>query len=170
MTWAADEFATVDLGDKRLNSRLVKLAEQLGAKPTASIPAACGGWGDTAAAYRMLDNERCDWREIIEAHGRCTVQRMTGLAVALCLHDTTELDFNGQTIQGIYSPPPRGTPRNGWKRGEGRAGEGPEPELTQMERLVAPGWDEAACRSRRLRRAACRPKDRGPDGDTSHGR
>ena len=101
MSWAAEEFATADLGDKRLNARLVKLAGQFAAKPTASIPAACGGWGDTAAAYRMLDNERCDWREIVEAHGRCTVQRMSGLAVVLCLHDTTELDFNGQTIQGL---------------------------------------------------------------------
>lgn len=101
MSWAADEFATVELGDKRLNSRLVKLAQQLAAKPTASIPAACGGWGDTAAAYRMLDNERCDWREIIESHGRCSMQRMADLPVVLCLHDTTELDFNGQTIQGL---------------------------------------------------------------------
>lgn len=101
MTWAKEEFATVDLGDKRLNNRLMKLAEQLGAKPTASIPAACGGWGDTAAAYRLLDNERCDWREIIEAHGRRAVQRMAGLAVVLCLHDTTELDFNGQMIDGL---------------------------------------------------------------------
>ena len=101
MSWAAEEFSTVELGDKRLNNRLVKLAEQLAAKPTASIPAACGSWGDTAAAYRMLGNERCDWREVIEAHGRCTVQRMAGLPVVLCLHDTTELDFNGQTIQGL---------------------------------------------------------------------
>ena len=101
MTWAEEEFSTVQLGDKRLNRRLIKLAEQLAAKPTQSIPAACGGWGDTAAAYRMLDNERCDWREIIEAHGRCAVQRMAGLAVVLCLHDTTELNFNGQTIQGL---------------------------------------------------------------------
>lgn len=101
MTWAAEEFATVQLGDKRLNDRLIKLAEQLAAKPTASIPSACGGWGDTAAAYRMLDNERCDWREVIEAHGRCAMQRMAGLPVVLCLHDTTELDFNGQTIQGL---------------------------------------------------------------------
>jgi hypothetical protein len=101
MSWAADEFATVELGDKRLNDRLVKLSEQLAAKPTASIPGACGGWGDTAAAYRMLDNERCDWREIIEAHGRATVKRMVDLPVVLCLNDTTELDFNGQTIQGL---------------------------------------------------------------------
>lgn len=34
MTWAAQEFGTVDLADKRLSSRLVKLAEQLAAKPT----------------------------------------------------------------------------------------------------------------------------------------
>ena len=101
MNWAAEEFATVELGDKRLNKRLVKLAQQLADKPTASIPGACGGWGDTAAAYRMLDNERCDWREIIETHGRCAVQRMAGLPVVLCLHDTTELDFNGQTIEGL---------------------------------------------------------------------
>jgi hypothetical protein len=101
VTWAAEEFETVQLGDKRLNSRLIKLAEQLAAKPEASIPSACGGWGDTAAAYRLLDNERCDWREIIEAHGRCAMQRMAELPVVLCLHDTTELDFNGQTIQGL---------------------------------------------------------------------
>jgi len=62
MIWAASKFATVELGEKRL----VKLKQQLAAKPAASIPGACGGWGDTAAAYRILDDERCDWREIIE--------------------------------------------------------------------------------------------------------
>lgn len=101
MSWAAEEFSTVALGDKRLNERLIKLSEQLAAKPTASIPGACGGWGDTAAAYRMLDNDRCDWREIIGAHGRSAMLRMAKLPVVLCLNDTTELDFNGQTIQGL---------------------------------------------------------------------
>ena len=101
MTWAREEFGTARLGDKRLNDRRVKLAGQWAAKPTAGIPAACGRWGDTAAAYRMLDNERCDGREVIEAHGRCAARRMAGLPVVLCLIDTTELDFNGQTIQGL---------------------------------------------------------------------
>lgn len=77
------------------------MVQQLAAKPTASIPAACGGWGDTTAAYRMLDNERCDWREILQAHGHCTEQCMAELNVVLCLHDTTELDFNGQEIEGL---------------------------------------------------------------------
>jgi len=101
MGWAAEEFGTAQLGDKRLNSRLVKLAETLGAMPSQSIPSACGGWGDTVAAYRLLSNERCDWREMIESHGRCTEERMKALPVVLCLNDTTELDFNGQRINGL---------------------------------------------------------------------
>ena len=74
------------------------------AQPEHSIPTAAGGWGDTAAACRMLDNKRCDWREVLEAHSHCTTQRMTALPVVLCLTDlidTTELDFNGQTITGL---------------------------------------------------------------------
>jgi hypothetical protein len=101
MSWAAEEFATVDLGDKRLNKRLVKVAQQWADKPSQSIPTAAGGWGDTAAAYRMLDNPRCDWREILGAHCHSTTERMSALPVVLCLTDTTELDFNGQTIMGL---------------------------------------------------------------------
>lgn len=81
MNWAGEEFAAVDLGDKRLNQRLIKVAQQWADKPSQSIPTAAGGWGDTAAAYRMLDNERCDWREILEAHSQCTMQRMVALPV-----------------------------------------------------------------------------------------
>ena len=75
----------MDLGDKRLNKRLVKVVQQWAGKPSQSIPTASGGWGDTAAAYRMLDNERCDWREVLEAHSHCTTQRMAALPVVLCL-------------------------------------------------------------------------------------
>ncbi len=48
------EFKGIDLGDKRLNQRAVLLAEQLSGNPTASIPQACGGWAETAAAYRFF--------------------------------------------------------------------------------------------------------------------
>lgn len=51
MGWAAQEFAGVDLGDKRLNRRLARVAQQWADKPTQSIPGASAGWGDTAAAY-----------------------------------------------------------------------------------------------------------------------
>ena len=42
MSWAAEEFATVNLGhkwlNKRLNKRLVKVVQQWADKPTQSIP------------------------------------------------------------------------------------------------------------------------------------
>ena len=72
MNWAAQEWATADLGDRRLNRRLIKVAQQLADQPTASIPGACGGWTETAGAYHLLGNERFDWRDVIEPHARCT--------------------------------------------------------------------------------------------------
>lgn len=43
MGWAQAEFETIHLGDKRLDRRLVLLAERLAGNPTASIPGACKG-------------------------------------------------------------------------------------------------------------------------------
>ena len=55
MTWAEEEFAGADLGDKRLNRRLMKLTERFADKPTASIPGACSDWSETQAVYRFFD-------------------------------------------------------------------------------------------------------------------
>jgi hypothetical protein len=84
------------LGDPRLTKRLIRLADDLSSNPTASIPMACGGWAETKAAYRLLDNEALDWRALLEAHRQPTIGRMAGLTRVLCLQDTTELDFTSQ--------------------------------------------------------------------------
>jgi hypothetical protein len=49
--------------------------ERLAADPTASVPKACNGWGETVAAYRFFDNEGVDWRGILEPHWQQTQQR-----------------------------------------------------------------------------------------------
>ena len=54
--WAHEEMKTADLKDKRLNARLVQVLSDLGERPTASIPAACGGHKESVAAYRFFDN------------------------------------------------------------------------------------------------------------------
>lgn len=89
------------LGDERLNKRAKVLMERLSAKPTASIPMACRGWGETVAAYRFLGNDDVDWQAILAPHWERTCERMRAHAVVLCLQDTTELDFNGQGIAGL---------------------------------------------------------------------
>ena len=101
MDWVQQELAGVSLGDKRLNKRSVKLLERLATKPSASIPGACRGWGETMAAYRFLQQESVEWSDIIQPHRDCTLQRCQSHPVILALQDTTELDFNGQSIEGL---------------------------------------------------------------------
>ncbi|EAR20480.1 IS4/Tn5 family transposase DNA-binding protein [Nitrococcus mobilis] len=57
MGWVAAEFEGIDLGDRRLDSRVVLLLERLADKPAASIPGVCNGWGETQAAYRFFAQE-----------------------------------------------------------------------------------------------------------------
>ncbi|QQS53163.1 MAG: transposase [Candidatus Competibacteraceae bacterium] len=96
MSWAQAEFHDLELGDARRTQRLIRWVDDLSAHPTGSIPLACGGWAETKAADRLLDNPAVDWREILEVHTQRTVARMAGQPVVLCLQDTTELDFTTQ--------------------------------------------------------------------------
>ena len=70
--------------------------DDLSAQPTRSIPLVSGGWAETKAAYRLLDKDALDWREILEVHTQRTAERMQGCRFVLCIQDTTELDFTSQ--------------------------------------------------------------------------
>ena len=89
----AAELTGIDLGDVRLNRRSQALIEALAADPAASINAACGGWGDTMAAYRFFDNDSVTPEQILEPHREATRQRIAEHPVVLVVQDTTELDF-----------------------------------------------------------------------------
>lgn len=104
--WAAEEFAGAELGDGRLNRRLIKLAATFADKPTASIPGACPDWAETQAVYRFFDQassvkRALGWQDILDPHIARSEARMRQHPVVLCLQDTTELDFNGQDIAGL---------------------------------------------------------------------
>ncbi len=86
----------IELGDARWTRRLIKLVEDLSTRPTGSIPLASGGWAETKAAYRLLDMEALDWRELLGVHTERTRERLQDHSVVLCLQDTTELDFTSQ--------------------------------------------------------------------------
>jgi len=98
--WVDEEFETLDLGDPRRDRRAKELLKRFAAKPTASIPGACDGWAETMAAYRFLGNDEVEWQDMMQPHWDRTAARMQQFPVVLCLADTTELDFNGQEIEG----------------------------------------------------------------------
>lgn len=99
--WIDSEFAELDLGDARRNKRAKTLMKQFSGKPTASIPKSCNGWGETVAAYRFLENDAVEWRDIMAPHWAQTQKRMGEHPLVLCIQDSSELNFNGQQIKGL---------------------------------------------------------------------
>ncbi len=76
MNWAVKEMQTVDLGDKRLNNRLVSLLHTLSNHAPESIPVGCGGWAETKAAYRFFDNPKVSSKKILEPHRQALLERI----------------------------------------------------------------------------------------------
>jgi hypothetical protein len=98
--WSALELRHVDLGDRRLDRRLVKLVDDLLRTPEASVPQAAGDWAATKAAYRFWDNPRVQPGDIRAAHRDSTLERLTGQedGPILALQDTTSFDFTDHPV------------------------------------------------------------------------
>ena len=106
--WAQRELGGASLGDRRLSQRLVILASQLAAHPSASIPQACGLWGQSKAAYRFFDNDKVNENDLLAPHYQNTKERLKDHPVVLAVQDTTQIDFTshpGTTGLGILSDP-----------------------------------------------------------------
>ena len=93
-SWAVHELAGLRLPDERLMKRAQLIMTQLGQRPGASVPQACGGWSGAKAAYRFLANEAVDPQRLLAAHTEATVGRMQAHAVVLALQDTTTLNYS----------------------------------------------------------------------------
>lgn len=91
---ASDEFRESDLGDERLNKRLVKLAEQIAKAPDLSFPRAAGSDAAREATYRFLNNERVTPEEIVRAHVQATLCRCSESGPIFVIHDSSEFSFS----------------------------------------------------------------------------
>lgn len=100
--WVSDEMENVDLKDERLNRRFGEVLLQLGGHPTASIPAACGGYAETAAAYRWFDNPKVNFHNVLQPHIKATRRRMADQPIVILAQDTTEIDLTRpeQQVEG----------------------------------------------------------------------
>lgn len=92
--WSEEELAGIELGDDRLNRRIIKLAGQLSEQPQAFINQACEDWADSKAAYRFFDNEKVTAEKIISAHSQRVVARMKQYDTVLAIQDSSEADYS----------------------------------------------------------------------------
>lgn len=110
-SWATAEVSHACLGDHRLTTRLIRLATDLAAQPTASLPQACGTSAATKAAYRFFDTEAVTPQVIQAAHQQATLERMRGGPLVLAIQDTTDLDFRHHpATQGLGPVNSAGSP------------------------------------------------------------
>ena len=101
-SWAAEEFAEVNLGDKRLDARLVTLCDRFSDSPESPINQACADWAETKAAYRFFRNEAVEADEILAAHRRKTAHRAMGHDTVLAIQDTSYFVYTSHlTTEGL---------------------------------------------------------------------
>ncbi len=116
--WGAEEFAEAELGDVRLNSRLICLCSRFSETPESPINQACKNWAETKAAYRFFKNKNVAAEAVFSVHWRKTVDRIKGHNAILALQDTSYLVYTshgattglgsislkkGKNIDRIYS-------------------------------------------------------------------
>jgi len=92
--WCAQEFLDVDLGDARLNKRLVGIAAGLLEKPETSLTRSVGSASAVRAMGRFFDNHHFDHNDIMTPHFEQTLARLEGHQTVLAIHDTTHLNFS----------------------------------------------------------------------------
>jgi Transposase DNA-binding len=67
-----------------------------------TLPLACGGWANTKAAYRFLDNDRMSEAEILTGHFQSTQTRFAAVeGPILVLHDTTSFSLMRSDTEAI---------------------------------------------------------------------
>lgn len=97
MGWASDEFKEADLGDKRLNDRLIKLCDSFSESPESPINKACEDWSETKAAYRFFQNDRISSEKIMKSHYEKTLIRANEQKTVLAIQDTSYFVYTRNT-------------------------------------------------------------------------
>ena len=98
-TWTQREFGAAPLGDQRLSRRLVQSATVQASDPSSSFSDAAGG--DRAVIkghYRLLDqpdDSAVTLENILAPHREQTQRRMQAHRTVLCVHDGSDLNYNG---------------------------------------------------------------------------
>ncbi len=108
-----DEVCGVDLGDQRLNKRLGKMIERLGASPSLGIPAATDGRAEMEAAYRFFDNAKVAPQKVLQPHIKATLERIAQCERVVLVQDTTELDLTRPSQQVVGAGPMDSEARRG---------------------------------------------------------
>ena len=94
--WAEEEMGGVDLGDRRLNARAVRMLSQRWARPAESFYRSFDNAAEAKGAYKMIENARYEISlgSLLAPHQLQTARRMAAEKLVLLAQDTTGLSYN----------------------------------------------------------------------------
>ncbi|PZW18068.1 transposase-like DNA-binding protein [Thermosporothrix hazakensis] len=92
--WAERTFGAYHLQDAHRTWREVRVAAQMAANASASLPAQMQGWKEVIALYCLLDQEDVTFEALMQPHLQHTREEIVRHPVVLLLQDTTEVDLS----------------------------------------------------------------------------
>lgn len=93
--WYIDEIISIEIGDKRLEERLVEILKSKHESPSKSIPCSMETKAKVKGAYRFLSNEKIKSEELFKAHAESTKKRIGNKRkIILAPQDTTDISYN----------------------------------------------------------------------------
>ena len=102
--WAEEELGQSDMGDQRLNKRVVSIARVFYARPQANIPQACQTRAETKATYRFLGHPETSMEKVLASHYEATLDRIRREEVVLAVQDTTTLNYTAHPATENLGP------------------------------------------------------------------
>lgn len=90
-SWTEEERGNTNFGDVRLAKRFTRLLTDMYERSRNSIPAACGGWTETVAAYRFFNHKNVDLEKVLSGHYQSSLARIQACDIVLIPQDTTQL-------------------------------------------------------------------------------
>ena len=100
--WVPTEFKDANIGDVRLNRRLISIIESFCLSPSTSIPDKSGSSAKTKATYRFLNNDKVSPENILAPHQHATTKRVGQEQIILAIQDTSTLNYTSHPeTQGL---------------------------------------------------------------------
>lgn len=92
-SWIVSELEDLEIGDKRLNKRLLSILDFAAKQPQLSINKLFHTRNEVQACYRFFSNDLVNETKIIQPHLNKTVERVSEHPIVLSLSDTTSLNY-----------------------------------------------------------------------------
>ncbi len=94
-SWASQNFADCQLGDKRLNQRAKEIGQALAQRFSQALSMVFPEENPLKRAYEFFANPKAQFDKLTQPHHQNTAQEVTTMSVVLMVGDTTYLDYKG---------------------------------------------------------------------------